>query len=174
MPQISSRLKVGLHISVSAVFYAPTELSGPGGMHREVIRATSTWYNKFPRYDTVLVTVNPELYGMMRFRVARVRQFISFIHSDVFYPCALVDWFVTDAGGPDYATCMWIVRPEEIAGQRVTSIIPLASIERACHLMPVLGRTFLPVDFHFSETLDAFRAYYVNCNVDGHAHETIL
>ena len=174
MPQISSRLKVGLHISVSAVFYAPTELSGPGGMHREVIRATSTWYNKFPRYDTVLVTVNPELYGMMRFRVARVRQFISFIHSDVFYPCALVDWFVTDAGGPDYATYMWIVRPEEVAGQRVTSIIPLASIERACHLMPVLGRTFLPVDFHFSETLDAFRAYYVNCKVDGHAHETIL
>ncbi|KAI1783345.1 hypothetical protein LXA43DRAFT_903762 [Ganoderma leucocontextum] len=174
MPEVSSRLKLGTHSCASAVFYAPTELSGPGGMHREIIRATPLWFQKFPRYDTVLVIVNTDLQGMMRYQVARVRQFMSFTYGNILYPCALVEWFVTDGNGPDAATGMWIVRPEEVNEQRITSIISLSSIERACHLMPVFGQTFLPVDFHFSETLDAFRAYYVNCYIDYHAHETII
>ncbi|KAI1788198.1 hypothetical protein LXA43DRAFT_1097529 [Ganoderma leucocontextum] len=90
------------------VFYAPTELSGPGGMHREIIRATPLRFQKFSRYDTVLVVVNPEVQGMMRYRVARVRQFMSFTYGDVMFPSALVEWFVTDANGPDAATGMWI------------------------------------------------------------------
>ena len=61
-----------------------------------------------------------------------------------------------------------------VDNSRVTSIIPLTSIARACHLMPVLGSTFLPVDFHFSEALDAFNAYYVNAYIDYHSHEVIL
>ena len=174
MPHVLRRLKLSIHYSASAVFYAPSELSGPGGMRREVIRATPHWFIKFPRYDTVLVTVDPDILGMMRFRVARVRQFLSFTCSDVLYTCAFVEWFVADMNGPDDATGMWVVRPEGVDGQRVTSIIALSSISRACHLMPVLGRTFLPTDFHFSQTLDAFRAYYVNCDVDDHIHETIL
>ncbi|KAI1786865.1 hypothetical protein LXA43DRAFT_897215 [Ganoderma leucocontextum] len=174
MPPVPRRLKLGVHSCASAIFYAPTEISGPGGMHREIIRATPSWHGKFPHYDTVLVVVHPELQGMMRFRVARVRQFLSFTYDDDLYSCALVEWFITDEDGPDSATGMWIVRPEEVANEQVTSIIALSSIARACHLMPVLYRTFLPADFHFSETLDAFQAYYVNCYIDYHAHETIL
>ena len=120
------------------------------------------------------MVVHPEQLGMMQFWVACICRFLSFTYDDTFYPCVLVEWFVTDEDGPDNVTGMWIVRPEEIDEQRVTSIIPLSSIARACHLMPVLYCTFLPVDFHFSETLDAFQAYYVNCYVDYHAHETIL
>ena len=174
MPEPSRRLKLGMHTSASAVFYAPTEISGPGGMHREIIRATPSWYGKFPRYDTVLVIVDPNVWGMMRYRVARIRQFLLFTYLDIQDPCALVEWFITDVNGPDRATGMWVVRPEEVDGQRVTSIVSLSSIERACHLMPVLQHTYIPVDFHFSEILDAFRAYYVNCYIDYHAHETIL
>ena len=174
MPLVPRRLKLILHSCASAMFYAPTEVSGPGGMHCEIIRAMPSWHGKFPRYDTVLVVVHPERVGMMQFRVARICQFLSFTYDDTFYPCALVEWFVTDEDGPDNVTGMWIVCPEEIDEQRVASIIPLLSIAHACHLMPILYRTFLPADFHFSETLDAFQAYYVNCYVDYHAHETIL
>ncbi|KAI1785118.1 hypothetical protein LXA43DRAFT_900463 [Ganoderma leucocontextum] len=173
-PSISRRSRIGFHSSASAVFYAPSELAGPRGMHREIIRSTPSWYGKCPRYDTVLVVTNPDGWGMMRYRVARVRQFLSFIHLGINYPCALVEWFVTDANGPDTTTGMWIVRPEEVNGHSVTRVIPLSSIFRAFHLMPVFGHTFLPTDFHFSDTLDAFRAYYVNCYVDYHAHETII
>ena len=174
MPVVPRCLKVGIHSCASAVFYAPTEISGPGGMHREIIRATASWHGKFPCYDTVLVVMHPERQGMMRFRVAHVRQFLSFIYDDYSHTCTLVEWFMTDENGPDAATGMWVVRPEEVDDRRIMGIIPLSSIARACHLMPVFHQTFLPSDFHFSDTLDAFQAYYVNCYVDYHAHETIL
>ena len=107
-PNISQRARIGLYSSASATFYAPSELAGPRGMHREIIRSTSAWYGQFPRYDTVFVVTDSEAWGMMRYRVARVRQFLSFIHYDINYPCALVEWFVTDADGPDTTTGMWI------------------------------------------------------------------
>ena len=143
-------------------------------MHREIIRCNPAWYGEFPRYNTVLVITNQHAWGMMRFRVARIRQFLSFTYNGLAYPCALVEWFITDDAGPDSTTGMRIVRPEEVDAKRVTSIIRTSSIFCACHLMPVFNSNFLPLDFHFSDSLDAFRAYYVNCYIDYHAHETIL
>ncbi len=75
---------------------------------------------------------------------------------------------------PDDVTGMWVVRPERADGVRIKTIIPLNSIARACHLMAVLGPHHLPPWFHYSDTLDAFNAYYVNHYVDYHAHETLL
>ena len=69
---------------------------------------------------------------------------------------------------------MWIVRPEIVGEERATSVIPLKAIARSCHLLPVLLETYVPVDFHFSETLDAFNAYYVNPYIDYHIHEVII
>ena len=174
LPEVSSRMRIGVHSSSIAVFYAPNERAGLHGMHREIIRCAPMWYRQFPRYDTVLVTENPNLWGMLRYRVARVRRFLSVLYDGILYPCALVQWFVTDVRGPDKATGMWKVQPDLVDGQRTTSIIALSSIFRACHLMPIFGRTFLPPDFHFSESLDAFKAYFVNSYVDYHAHEYII
>ena len=176
LPHISRRAEIGLHASASAVVYAPNKRAGFHGMHREIIRSTPVWYNDFPRYDTVLVTVDPERWGMTHYCVARVRRLLSILYDDILYHCALVlvQWFTTDGGGPDQATRMWKVRPEEVDGERVTSIIALSAIFRACHLMPVFGRTFLPSAFHFSESLDVFKAYFVNCYIDYHAYGHIL
>ena len=74
----------------------------------------------------------------------------------------------------DPVTGMWIVHPEMDGNTRVTSIVPLTSITRACHLLPVLGNTYLPAWFHVLDALDTFNAYYVNSLVDYHAHETLL
>lgn len=42
-PEFAGRLTI--YPSASVLFYAPSELVGPGGMRREVIRSTALWYN---------------------------------------------------------------------------------------------------------------------------------
>ncbi len=173
-PYISGRTKLGMYLSASATFYAPSELCGPGGMHREIIRCNPSWYKKVSRFDTVLVRIDPELEGMRGLRVARVRSFFAFDHEDFSYSCALVEWFAFDDVVPDPVTAMWIVRPDTLDDAPVTSVISVSSIVRACHLMPIFGQTFLPLDFSFTDSLDAFNAYYVNSYADYHSHETVL
>ena len=106
--------------------------------------------------------------------VARIVLFISFTYEYVKHPCALVEWFSTDGDAPDPITGMWVVRPEIIDGERVMGIVHVDSIVRACHLFPVCGNTPIPLGFHFSDTLDAFKAYYVNQYIDFHMHEMVL
>ncbi len=171
-PHISTRAKVGTHRSATVVFHAPSDLSGPHGMRREVLRCNPQWYQTYPRYDTVLVTVDPTQWGLPRFRVARVRRLLS-VPCDVFqYNGAFVEWFTTHEKDP--LTGMWVVRPEMDGDTRVSSIVPLSSIARACHLLPVFGDTFLPTDFPFYDTLDAFNEYLVSPYIDYHAHETLV
>ncbi|KAI0742204.1 hypothetical protein C8Q80DRAFT_1109559, partial [Daedaleopsis nitida] len=160
--------------AASSTFYAPSELCGPGGMHREMIRATPRWWGAYSRYDTVLVNLDPDRIGMDGMLAARVRAFFSYNHEGDVQKCALVEWFMPDGDAPDAVTGMWVVRPELYDdGERVVDIIPISSIVRACHLTPVYGTTRLPADFHFADSLDAFRRYYVNWYVDYHAHETL-
>lgn len=173
-PHISHRRKVSLHTSASVVFHAPSEACGERGMHREIIRCNPAWFGKVPRFDTVLVTTNLAVWGMPRFRIARVRQFLSLMHENFCHGGAFVEWFVTEDDAPDAVTGMWIVRPEFAHGVRVKSIIPLSSISRACHLMPVFGPFRLPTGFSYTDSLDAFAAYYVNHYIDYHAHEVLL
>ncbi|TFK84740.1 hypothetical protein K466DRAFT_496044 [Polyporus arcularius HHB13444] len=171
-PHISTRAKVGIHRSATVVFHAPSDLSGPHGMRREVLRCNPSWYQTYPRYDTVLVTVDPTQWGLPRFRVGRVRRLLS-VPCDVFqYNGAFVEWFTTHEKDP--LTGMWVVRPEMDGDTRVSSIVPLSSIARACHLLPVFGDTFLPTDFPFYDTLDAFNEYLVSPYIDYHAHETLV
>lgn len=174
LPYISRKAKIGIHTNASVVFHAPSDLAGPHGMRREIIHCTPLWYKKHPRYDTVLVTVNPDVWGMSRFRVARMSRLISFASDDIYYHAAIVEWFRTDGDAPDPLTGMWIVRPYTVNGRRDTSIIPLAAIARSCHLLPVLLETFIPAHFDFVDTLDAFEAYYVNPYIDYHSHEMII
>jgi hypothetical protein len=102
----------------------------------------------------------------------RVMLFFSFVHQGTTYPCALVDWFKKYGSHPDKATGMWKVRPHLIGHRRLTTVIHLDSFLRGAHLLPVFrGATHLPVDFHFSYSLDTFEAYFVNKYADYHMYE---
>ncbi|KAH9177889.1 hypothetical protein EDB89DRAFT_1844150, partial [Lactarius sanguifluus] len=44
-------------------------------------------------------------------------------------------------------------------------------IVRGAHLLPVFGSSFLPEEFHFSDSLHAFQAYFVSRYADHHMYE---
>ncbi|KAI1789248.1 hypothetical protein LXA43DRAFT_1155148, partial [Ganoderma leucocontextum] len=185
-PYVWGGTRLSVFHSASAAFFAPSEHAGPNGMQREMIRATPCWWGEYSRYDTVFISTDQDTLGMDGMEVARVRGFLSFEHEDVEYKCAIVEWFDTEED-LDPVTGMYVVSPawedpdpgsdsdsdSDPDLRRLTSIVPLQSIVRACHLIGVYGTTRLPSDFHFSESLDAFRRYYVNWYADYHSHETI-
>jgi hypothetical protein len=83
-----------------------------------------------------------------------------------------VQWFTPVGDEPCEVTGMWMVEPDfDRQGQRVTAIVHLDTAIRGAHLLPVYGPAFLPLDLHFSETLRAFRSYYVNKYADHHMHQ---
>jgi hypothetical protein len=111
---------------------------------------------------------------MRGMHIARVKLFFLFSHRGVQYPCALVKWFVRTDDAPDEDTGLWVVEPEfDVNGNRVTSVIHTDTILRGMHLLPVFGDQQMPLDFHFSMTLDSFSAYYVNKYIDYHAFEVV-
>ena len=159
--------------SAIARFYAPSDLCGAGGMYRERIRSNPNWHGEYARHDTVFVETSAKD-GMRGMTIGRVLLLFSFTLDDKYYPCALIHWLVPD-DEPDEDTGLWVVRPEfEGSGhQRTLAIIHLDCIARAAHLLPVYGSSFVPEDFHFSDALDAFRAYFVNRYIDHHSHDFI-
>ncbi len=176
LPQISARISV-FH-SATAIFYAPSDLCGVGGMRREVIRATPTWRCGPPRYDCVFVVTDPQAAGFRALHVARVKLFFSFKDNGKDYPCALVHWFETVGEQPHGDTGMWVVEPEflgpangTVARKPKLAIISIDSILRAAHLIPVFGDGFMSQDSSFSETLDKYEQFFVNKYADHHAYE---
>jgi len=164
--------KISVHASAIATFYAPSDISGIGGMRSERIRAVDTWMNGPGRYDTVFVNIDSSAEGMRGLDVARVRLFFSFTHEGTKYPCALVHWFSRVDDSLDENTGMWIVEPEVLEdGTHHASVIHLDTIFRAAHLIGVYGEAFVPTDLSFADSLDAFRTYYVNKYIDHHAFE---
>lgn len=160
------------HSAISR-FYAPSDLCGAGGMYRERIRSNPNWRREYARHDTMFVAIDPEIEGMRGMAIARVLLFFSFTFRDEQLSCALVHWFVP-RDEPDEDTGLWVVEPEfEGNGRRTLSIIHLDCVARAAHLLPVYGLSFVPEDFHFSNSLDAFRAYFVNRHIDHHSHDFI-
>jgi hypothetical protein len=81
---------ISVYTSAVATFYAPSNLSGIGGMHREHIRALSSWRGEGPRYNCIFVNTDPTQNGMRGLEVARVQSFFSFKFRNVSYPCALI------------------------------------------------------------------------------------
>lgn len=163
--------------SAVATFYAPSDLCGVAGMHRERIRATPSWKKsgvELPRYDCVFVESNPDLPGFEGMLVARVRLLFSFEFLNIVYPCALVDWFEKAGADVDADTGMWVVKPEVRRGGRVSSVIHLDCVLRGAHLLPIFGDDFVPLILRYSSTLSVFRAFYVNKYIDHHAFETVF
>jgi hypothetical protein len=141
-------------------------------MHREHIQAVPSWCRGPARYDCVFAEKDPDLPGFRGLHAARVKLFFSFVHEKTTYLCALVEWFVPVGDKPCEDTGMWIVGPDlERNGQRVTSVIHIDCILRGAHLLPVFGDEFIPDNFSFTDSLDAFVAFYVNKFADHHSNE---
>ncbi|KAF7310320.1 hypothetical protein MIND_00406100 [Mycena indigotica] len=164
--------------SARSIFHAPSDICGIGGMRREYIRATKSWFGGGARYDCVLVVHDRDAPGMQGMHVARVRLFFSFKTGGTLYPCALVHWFSLHGDEPDGDTGMWIVTPDWTHGNRGRQpelvVIHVDTILRAVHLMPVFGRATVPEEnFDATDSLNAFEAFYVSKLADYHAHEII-
>ncbi|KAF8239130.1 hypothetical protein L208DRAFT_1429282 [Tricholoma matsutake] len=101
----------------------------------------------------VFIDKDPDLDGFRGLHVARVHLFLSFRFQGITYSCALVQWFSTYGDSPCEDTGLWRVMPDR------------------AHLIGVAGSQFLPRTFSFSNSLNAFRLFYVNKYADHHAHE---
>ncbi|OBZ69604.1 hypothetical protein A0H81_10320 [Grifola frondosa] len=164
--------RIAIYPSAVATFHAPSDQSGVGGMHRERIRSVASWHGGPPRRDCAFVEKDPNLPGFRGLHVVRVLLFLSFKHYGVEYPCALVTWFSPVDDEPCKDTGMWIVEPDvDYAGRRIMSVLHLDTMLRSAHLIGVAGKEFLPRSFKHSDSLDAFKAFYVNKFADHHAYE---
>jgi hypothetical protein len=164
--------KINVHHSAVALFYAPSDLCGAGGMKSERIRSTPSFHG-YPRCDTVFVVLNDSQPGMEGMEIGRVLLFFSFHYRRKDYSCALINWFVhTDR--PDDDTGMWMVELEcDRNGLPTVQVITTDTIARAAHLLPIYGSSRVPDDFSYHEALDWYRSFFVNHFVDHHAHEFI-
>jgi hypothetical protein len=167
--------KVRVYNSAVATFYAPSDHSGVGGMHREHIRATSSWRQGHGRYDCVFLNDNPDLPGIRGMDVVRVLLFFSFPFCGTLYSCAFIRWFRVVGDEPDEITGMWIVEPEvDEGGSPVVSIINVDCIIRAAHLVGVFGEAFIPKTLRFHHSLDSFKSFYINKFIDHHAFRVVV
>ncbi|KAF8997257.1 hypothetical protein BDQ17DRAFT_1391906 [Cyathus striatus] len=171
-PIVNPLLTVNVYHSAVSLFHAPSDLSGIGGMHREIIHATPTWRNAEARHDCIFVANGTNNDGFRGLNAAQVHLFFSFTYDDVCYPCAFVHWFDTYGDSPCENTGLWMVEPHFDAFQRrLTSVIHIDTILRSAHLIPVYGPRFIPSHLNFSHSLHAFALYYVNKYADHHSHE---
>jgi hypothetical protein len=175
-PHFSGRFSV--FDSAVATYYLPSDTLGQAGFYRERIRATAPARGQNsspdPRYDCVLVAMDTASPGFSSMQVARVRLLLSITHLDRVIPCALVDWFISEGNGPDPVMGMWVVKPERTANnRRSSSIIPLDSVLRGIHLLPVHKKRVVAQAHSHSRSLDIYRRFYVNKYIDYHAFETI-
>lgn len=158
--------------SAVATYYTPSDLSGVGRMHCECIHVTPSWRSGSTWYDCIFANGNASKSGVEDLLIAHIQKFVSFKHEGVLYSCAIVEWFSIIGSEPDALTGMWIVKPNlSENGEPLYGMLHLESIMRGAHLIGVYGEDPLPSKFHFSDSLDAFCAYYVNKYADHHAHE---
>jgi len=70
---------------------------------------------------------------------------------------------------------LWIFEPDySCDGHRIMSVVHADSIIRAAHLLPVFkDKTPIPREIDFTNTLDVFKAFYLNKYIDYHAFETL-
>ncbi|KAJ7698292.1 hypothetical protein B0H17DRAFT_1158368 [Mycena rosella] len=149
-PSYSGKVKV--FPSAVATFFAPSDQSGIGGMHRERIRAVRSWRGGAPRYDCVFVEHDTEQAGF-----PRVLAFMSLEKNGVKYPCALATWFSAIGDEPCPDVGMWMVEPDlDDDGEREMSIIHLDTILRAAHLIPIHADNPVPRYFKYTRSLDFF------------------
>lgn len=171
-PDVTPHLLIRVFHSATCVFHAPSDLSGIGGMHREIIRATPRWRGKSPRHDCVFVDKDPELDGFSGLNAAQVHLFFSFKFEQQVYSCALVQWFEGYDNRACEETGLQMVIPHvNNQGRRLASVIHIDSILRSAHLIPAYGTHFTPLALRHYNSLYSYPLYYINKYADHHAHE---
>ncbi|KAF9455822.1 hypothetical protein BDZ94DRAFT_1356091 [Collybia nuda] len=171
-PPFEGRISV-FHSAV-ATYYAPSDHSGNGGMHRQRIRSVPRWRKGPARRNCAFLEKDPLQEGVLGLHVVQVLLFFSFIYRQVVYPCALVEWFIhpEDCTGPCEDTGMWIVEPEyDENGCRATAVVHIDCMVRGAHLIPVYGDQFLPRAFNYTDSLTSFHSYYISKYADHHMNE---
>ncbi|KAG1801157.1 uncharacterized protein BJ212DRAFT_1305141 [Suillus subaureus] len=152
--------RVSVFSSAAASFYAPSDLSGTGGMRCEHIQAMPSCMN-----DEVSC-------GLDGLAIARVLHFLGFKYQMKYLRCAVIRWFsyVTDSQDPD--TGMYLVAPStNDDGMPDVSIIHIDCIFHAAHLIPLYGSNVLPRTITLHDSYNIFRTFYVNKYADHHAFE---
>ena len=162
---------ISVFTSAAASYYAPSDPSGICGMRREHIQATPSWRQSCARYDCAFINSDPELDGIHGLSIVCILLFFSFVFDGKTYPCALVRWFSRIDEERDEDTGMWMVQPEvEDDGSPSISVIHIDCIFRAAHLLPIYGDD--PIgSISPDDSLDIFRAFYVNKYINHHAFE---
>ncbi|KAG2347182.1 hypothetical protein BDR05DRAFT_996952 [Suillus weaverae] len=163
--------KISVVNSASSRFYAPSDLSGIGGMRRKHIQSCPKWRNAHARYDCMFINMQPDLEGMQGLQIARALCFFSFKYKWVLYECAIVHWFDVIGDAPDEDTGMWVVQPSFDGHSPNILVIHIDAIYCAAHLLPVYSVDFIPRAINFSNSLDKFRTFYVNKFADHCAFE---
>lgn len=170
LPVFEGKIKV--HHSATAVYYAPSDLCGVGGLRKELIRSTPSFFGH-ERRDTVFVVLDESKKGMEGMEIGRVLLFFSFSYRRRDFSCALINWFVHDPER-DQDTSMWTVNLEcDRRGRPTVEVIDVDSIARGAHLLPIYGASRVPDNFSYHDALDSFNSFFVNHFVDHHAHEFI-
>ncbi|KAK0432234.1 hypothetical protein EV421DRAFT_2024116 [Armillaria borealis] len=164
--------KFTVYPSSVAMYYAPSDLSGLGGLHQEHIHAMSAWRRDGARYNCVFCEADGDSKGFRGLHVACVWLFFSLRHENKYYPCALVTWFSSVSNEPCPETGMWIVWLDlDAAGKCIMSVVHLDSILRGAHLIGVTGKERVPKGLKPSDSLDIYPTFFVNKYVDHHTHE---
>ena len=165
--------KVYSYTFATAIFYASSDPSVTGGMCRQCIYTTPLWRNTgLEQYDCIFAEKNPTLPSFQGIFVAQVLHLFDFHFQNQLYPCALVHWFDTIGDKPCINIGMWMVQPEyDDQGASVLSVIHLDSIMWPAHLIGIYGANSIPRDLHFSDSLSAFSASYINKYLNYHAYK---
>lgn len=163
--------KIFVYPSALAVFRAPSDLSGTHSMRSECIRSIDKWWGGPARRDCVFIEHNAEHAGFRGLYVAQVEAFLKVVHERKSYPSALVSWFSTIGDTPCRDSGLWMVKRDLDRGKKVMSIIHLDSILRGAHLIGFPGKSFIPNDMRSTDSLNAFKSFFVNKYIDYHAHE---
>ena len=171
-PMIESAISV-FHSAIAS-FFTPSDECGHYGMRQEHIWSCPLWWGKAPCCDCVFVVEDEDKPGMRGMNVAHIQLFFSFTYKDKEYQCALINWFSRMGWTWDSETGMWKVRPDIQHGRRWCSVIHLDSVLHGAHLLLIFGEKFLPINFDYSDSLDAFAGYYVNHFTDHHSHKIIF
>jgi hypothetical protein len=102
-----------------------------------------------------------------------MRLLFSFTYAGTYYPCALVHWFAHVGDNPDEDTGLWMVKPDHDAvdDSPHVAVIHLDTVLRCAHLIGVYGSDILLKDMSYTDSLDAFRSFYVNKFIDHHAFQ---
>jgi hypothetical protein len=166
-----SNVAVRVYGSATVLYHATSDPSSHG-LKSEYIRCPLAG-NASARRDCVLVDVDPAE-ALRGIQVARVMLIFSFEYGHEPFNCALVHWFNDVGDRPNPDTGMRMVAPSwDDNDEPDLDVIPLDAIIRTAHLLPVFGPEDVPRSIRYTDTLDTFRAFYINSFIDHHMFDLI-